>query len=81
VRFTLTGAAGATVRWSSFGDTGTLRLTGEPVELAVELTPGADGVARLELRTEAPPLPSPVDDWGDLRLLLGDLSVRDGSLD
>lgn len=82
VRFTLTGAAGSSVRWSvPGGDTGTLGMTGEPVELAAQLVPSPDGVARLELRTDAPPLPSPVDDWGDLRLLLGDLSVRDGSLD
>lgn len=82
VRFTLTGAAGSTVRWSApGGDAGTLRMTGEPVELAVELDPGPTGIARLELRTDAPPLPSPVDDWGDLRLLLGDLSIRDAALD
>lgn len=80
IAFTLDGAAGSNVRvTSSDGDVRTVELGEEPAPVSLEVRPGADGTARVSLRTDAPPLPE-VDSWGDLRVRLGELMVRDARL-
>lgn len=82
VSFTLEGAPGAVVQVRAPGGrVRSVELTDRPVPLTVEV-PFDDGpVARIGLRTDAPPLPAPADDWGDLRVRLAELSVRDVRLE
>jgi phosphoglycerol transferase len=81
VTFTLDGAPGAVVELRlPDGAVRRVELTGTPVPVRLEV-PFADGQsARVEVVTDAAPLPAPADDWGDLRVRLADLMVRDAGL-
>lgn len=81
VRFTLEGEPGATVQVSAPGAaTRQVELGEEPVQVALQVFPDDSGTARVELRTDAAPLPAPADDWGDLRVRMADLTVLDSRL-
>ncbi len=81
VSFTLMGASGATVEVRAAGRTRTVELDGRPVPIELEVPFGVDGTARIEMRTDAPPLEGPERSWGDMRLRLDELLVRDGRLE
>ena len=81
VSFSLTGAPGASVEVRAAGRTQRLELGDRPVPVELEVPFGDDGTARVELRTDAPPLEGPESTWGDMRLRLDGLSVRDGRLE
>lgn len=82
VSFTLDGAPGATVEIDlPGGRERRIELTGEPVPVRLAVTFPDGPTTRIELRTDAGPLPPPADDWGDVRVRLGELSVRDARLD
>ena len=80
VGFTLTGAPGASVEVVTAGRTRRIELGDRPVPVELQVPLRAGGTTRVELRTDAPPLGGPESTWGDMRLRLDGLSVRDSRL-